>query len=80
MTDFARRNIEPGATVITDKMSGFDGLTAAGYGDERPVAPNTPSGRVANRRVDIAILDLGNNPTAPANQTTTTINELGAGK
>ena len=31
MTDFARRNIEPGTTVITDKMSGFDGLTAAGY-------------------------------------------------
>jgi chemotaxis protein MotB len=55
-------------------------LTAAGYGDERPLAPNTPAGRVANRRVDIAILDLGNNPTAPANQTTTTLNELGAGK
>jgi transposase-like protein len=31
MTDFARRNIEAGTTVIADKMSGFDGLPAAGY-------------------------------------------------
>jgi transposase-like protein len=31
MTDFARRNIEPGTTIITDKMAGFDGLTGAGY-------------------------------------------------
>jgi chemotaxis protein MotB len=52
-------------------------LQAAGYGDERPLAPNTPTGRVANRRVDIAVLDLGANPTAPAKQTTTTLDELG---
>ncbi len=35
MTDFARRNIESGTTIITDKMVGFDGLPAAGY-DHRP--------------------------------------------
>ena len=31
MTAFACANIEPGTTIITDKMTGFDGLTAAGF-------------------------------------------------
>ncbi len=31
MTAFACANIEPGTTIITDKMAGFDGLTAAGF-------------------------------------------------
>jgi chemotaxis protein MotB len=54
-------------------------LTASGYGDERPVAPNTPTGRIANRRVDIAVLDLGDSPNSP-NTTTTTIHHELKGK
>jgi hypothetical protein len=29
--DFARRNIEPGGTIYTDKMSGFAALPSLGY-------------------------------------------------
>lgn len=36
-----------------------DRLTAAGYGEQRPIADNAaPSGRDQNRRVDIAVLSL----------------------
>jgi transposase-like protein len=31
MNAFARANIEPGSTIITDKMTGFEGFTALGY-------------------------------------------------
>jgi transposase-like protein len=31
MNDFARRNIELGSTIYTDKMTGFDGFTKAGF-------------------------------------------------
>jgi transposase-like protein len=31
MTDFARRNIEPGSTIISDKMKGFERLPLAGF-------------------------------------------------
>jgi chemotaxis protein MotB len=32
-------------------------LSAAGYGEFRPVAPNdTPEGRARNRRVDVVVL------------------------
>jgi hypothetical protein len=47
MTDFALRNIERGSTVVTDAMTGFNGLRAAGYihfsekqGDIRHGAPH----------------------------------------
>jgi chemotaxis protein MotB len=55
-------------------------LSAAGYADQRPVAPNdTGGGRARNRRVDLAILSLSKNAevaptttpptTAPAHDT-----------
>ena len=31
MTDFARRNIEAGSTIISDKMKGFERLPLAGF-------------------------------------------------
>ena len=42
-------------------------LQAAGYADQRPVAPNdTDTGRAQNRRVDIAV--LSENPTTIADE------------
>ena len=47
MNDFARHNIEPGSTIRTDAMSGFDGFTKLGHthvsmkqGDIRKGAPH----------------------------------------
>lgn len=44
-------------------------LSAAGYADQRPVAPNdTPEGRAKNRRVDVVVLslsELSNEPPLP---------------
>ncbi len=41
-------------------------MSASGYGDERPLGPDTPAGRAMNRRVDIAVLNLGTDPNSPA--------------
>ena len=40
MSDFARRNIEPGSTIYTDKMSGFAALASLGYVHQPTVQGN----------------------------------------
>jgi transposase-like protein len=58
MTDFARRNIEPGSTIHTDKMRGFDGLTPAGYNHQPEKQGNIRKG--ASHVVPLADRAMGN--------------------
>jgi transposase-like protein len=44
MNDFARRNIEPGSTIYTDKMSGFAALPSLGYVHQPTVQGNIREG------------------------------------
>jgi transposase-like protein len=59
MTDFVTRNIEVGATIHTDKMPGFRGLTAAGYKHLPEKAEDTrKGGKRVVPRADRAIGNL----------------------
>ena len=49
MNDFARRNIAPGSTIRTDKMRGFDGLTAIGYDHQPEKQGNIRQGSATRR-------------------------------
>lgn len=48
-----------------------EGITARGYGEQRPIADNaTEAGREANRRIEFALLDLPATPEASATPAT----------
>jgi transposase-like protein len=58
MTDFAKRNIELGSTIYTDKMTGFDGFTKAGFTHYPTVQGNIRRG--APHVVPLADRAMGN--------------------
>jgi transposase-like protein len=58
MTAFALANIELGTTIITDKMSGFDGFTDAGYVHQATKQGNIRKG--ADHVVPLADRAMGN--------------------
>jgi chemotaxis protein MotB len=40
-------------------------VSAAGYADQRPLTPNTPAGRAANRRVEVVLLKMAEPVASP---------------
>jgi transposase-like protein len=58
MTEFALRNIEIGSTIVSDKMTGFEKLSAAGYIHEAAKQGNIRQG--ADHVVPLADRAMGN--------------------
>lgn len=64
--DLSRRRAESTVRYLINKGISPDRLTARGYGESQPIAPNTnpdgtdnPTGRAKNRRTEFKILEVG---------------------